>query len=231
MVKHIVILIFCLMVSCGTAIEESTDCRSYIENESWDEAITCFENGDYTETPATDLEAKEYLYLLHWAGSYGGKYGLVGSQIIEGALGEGGNDPIDVTSKTNALVAAGTLAVGIADMQKAIGLIEAYPAALRSVDGEEAVYFAKEIGLIGLIFTSFLADMQKRDFEIALDAEDLTTEELIEKADAVIETLRNGGEVVGDEELAAAINEQLSQIDSQQGSNTAEKLDEFIQSQ
>lgn len=214
--------------SCGNADEDASSCRSYIDSESWDEAIECYESGDYSESPSSGLDSEDYLYLLQWSGAYGGKYGLVGAQIIDGFVGSDDENPIDFASKTESLNEAGSLSSAITDIQKAISLILAYPEELRTEDHPDAVYYASEISLVGLVYTSFLAELQKKDFENSLASGELTTDQLIDKAEDLLQTLRNGGDIVADPELSATIDEQLSQIDSQEGSNSAEKLEEFL---
>ena len=199
--------------SCGTLTEtESTsgNCRDYIEDELWQDAIDCYENGEYTESPAQDLDADEYLYLAQWAAAYGAKYGLVGSAIIDGVLGEGSDSglPIDISGIVTSLVDSGGLAQGITDIEKAMALISAFPSDLRDQNGDNAVYYAGDLSLLGLLFTTFSLNYRKRILKFHWRQENSLRSNSLKKQMLSL-MLQNGGEVIGDPDLASVINEQL----------------------
>lgn len=224
-------------LACGEAEEtDSTNCKTFIEAKSWQEAIDCYEDGDFDESPEDNLEAEEYIYLATWAGAYAGKYDLTGTAIIESLLEEDGGDegedsggsPIDFTSQINEYASLGTLSTAVTDMQRCMDLILAIPEAIRDPESDTAGYYAEDISKIGAIYAFFLVDLQKKDFDDSLLDTDLTDEELLDKADALIATLENGGSIVSDPELQAQIDAQLEELNSQPGDNNKEKLEALL---
>ncbi|SMF70090.1 hypothetical protein [Pseudobacteriovorax antillogorgiicola] len=228
--------------ACGQLIpedESSSGCLSYIDEQEWDSAITCYEDGDFSDAPEADQEAEEYLYLAQWAGAYGGKYEVVGISIIESFLETGGGDEgddqgdessggIDFETKATTLLTAGTISTAILEMQRAVELLTAIPEKYRDTSSSEAAYFASDLTTIGGIYVLFLFELQKVDFNAGLSDTELSEEELIEKADAVLETLANGGTIVSDPALQEQINQKFSELESQPGDNNAEKLENLI---
>ncbi|NRA62858.1 MAG: hypothetical protein HRU19_00160 [Pseudobacteriovorax sp.] len=230
-----------MIVACSTEETESAegDCYASVLEEAWDDAITCFENGGFEESPAQDKPAEDYEYLLQWAGSYGGKYGLAGSGLLstlgsdddsnEGSESEE-ESSFDFSAQVRSLTESGQLTLAITQLTRAVALLNAFPAKYRTESSAESVYYAKDISLIGAIFTAFLVEMQKQDFSNSLSDGTLTQEELVAKADAVLETLANGGDIVGDPSLKEAIDKQISELENQPGDSTAEKLEALINS-
>ena len=238
---HRLLILALLFTSCGIVPEEETtseSCSDLIDSESWEEAIECYETGDYDETPDADLSGEEHIYLAMWAGAYGGKYGIIGTAIIESLLetddGGGGseeesNGGFNFQAKAEEILAAGTMAFAIADMEKCLSLITAIPEKFRSSESDEAVYFSEDVSTIGGIYTLFLFELQKTDFNASLSDDSLSEDELIAKADSVLATLEAGGTVVSDPTLQAQINESFQEVQNQPGANSKEKLESFIE--
>lgn len=223
-------LTFYYFLSACSALQSSdaTSCRQYAEDSQWQDAIDCFENGDYEEDPSDDLDSSKYEYLAQWAASYAGKYGLAGDAILDQVL-DSDNSSTDFSTAAGELLAAGTLTASIAEIQRGLSLLLQVPEAFRNSQGDQAAYYAKDIETVGSLMTLFLVEMQKTEFSSILES-GLSQEVLIAKADAVLETLATGGQVVSDPNIQSQLDEVFSEIDNQPGENTADKLESLIES-
>ena len=84
--------------------------------------------------------------------------------------------------------------------------------------------------LISAAYFIFLADFQKRLFSDSLNSGQISEEELLAQADAFIETLQSGGQIIADPEIQSTIDGELSDLNSQPGSNNREKTEQLINS-
>lgn len=227
---YLIISLIAILSSCAEEeIESNEECTDLITEQQWQLAINCFEEGEFEAAPSELAEPDDYNYLFYWAGAYGGKYGLVGSDIVSGFAdsSEGSGLPIDINGIVAILASAGGLAEAIADMKRALDLLTAFPQKYRS-NGSEAVYFSNDLSLVSVIFASFLIELQKTDFLQSLEDGSVDPSQLAEKADEFLDYLEKSTSVIGDDELSSAISEQIDSLNDQPGETTAEKLENFL---
>ena len=235
LLKYMFYCLYLSLAGMSCSIEADQDeqsCHDYLEKEQWQQSIDCYSSGDYSLTPDPEGPLDSFNYLFYWAGAYGGKYGLAGSSIIDSLSdqiqsGEGVSSPIDITEIVAILNSAGKLPEAIVEMQRAIDLILQFPSRYRA-GGAEVVYFENDLALISAVYASFLIELQKADFVNAVSNSELSRDELIAKADAVVDYLSKSTQAIGDEQLASAMQAQIEELDAQPGATTADKLENIL---
>lgn len=233
--KYFIFITFCLL-SCGILPEDdsasSKSCLDLIADESWDEAITCFEDGAYDEIPSEDLDPNDHIYLTQWAGAYASKYGLSGQVIVDSFFetdgDEGDSQTFDFASEAQEISQLGDIDTAVENMVKCLTLIKNIPEKYRNPDSDEAVYFANDITFMGGLYTLFLVELQKEQFLTSLNDGELSEAELIALAEGVLSTLEDGGDIVSNPELQTLIDSQMDSLESQPGDNLAEQLEALI---
>ena len=231
-VPQIFMICFFLNACSTEEATETTSCIDYIEDSQWDEAITCYEDGDYDDSPAADLPANDYIYLASWAGAYASKHGVSGIDILESVANSSSSgdseSAFDPSAVTTSLSVGGTLSQAVIDLQRSVDLIMAIPAEFRTTGSATAGYYAADVETIGSAYIVFLADFQQREFSDNLESGELTDAELLEQADALIETLQNSGDLITDPTIQAQVDAQLEELNNQPGADNREKLESLL---